>query len=134
MGRVRNKDTRPEMRVRKALHAAGLRFRLHRKDLPGRPDIVLPSRRLAIFVHGCFWHRHEGCPKCRTPKTRLDFWLPKFEGNVERDRQAQEALVEAGWSVRIVWECETENPENLGRLAGEIAGMTFRERNPAVPD
>src|SRR5688572_24692867 len=87
MSRIRGKNTRPEMLLRSALHRAGFRFRIHRKDLPGRPDIVLPSRRLAIFVHGCFWHRHRGCPNTTTPSTNKEFWLVKFAGNTRRDKQ-----------------------------------------------
>lgn len=120
MSRVRDKDTKPEMRVRKALHAAGLRYRLHRKDLPGRPDVVLPSRRTVVFVHGCFWHRHPGCPRCRTPKTRQEFWIPKLEANVERDRKASAALIEAGWRVRTIWECETERSDTLECFVADV--------------
>ena len=108
MARVRGKDTTPELRVRKALHAAGLRFRLHAKDLPGRPDIVFRSRRIAIFVHGCFWHRHAD-PKCklaRMPKSRLDFWAPKLAANAERDRRNTQSLQTMGWRVELVWECD----------------------------
>jgi len=108
MARVKNRDTKPEMRVRRALHAAGLRYRLHAKDLPGRPDIVLRSRRIAIFVHGCFWHRHPDptCKLARMPKSRVDFWEPKLEGNRARDLRNEAALRDAGWDVRILWECE----------------------------
>jgi len=120
MSRVRDRDTKPEMRVRKALHAAGLRYRLQRKDLPGRPDIVLPSRKTVIFVHGCFWHRHPGCVRCRTPKTRQDFWIPKLEANVERDQKAAAALIEAGWKVRTIWECETERPSTIECFVAEV--------------
>lgn len=108
MGLVRGRDTKPELRVRKALYAAGLRFRLQARDLPGRPDIVFRSRRIAIFVHGCFWHRHPD-PECRltrTPKTRIDFWEAKFEGNVTRDERNQAALRDLGWTVIIIWECQ----------------------------
>jgi DNA mismatch endonuclease, patch repair protein len=89
------------------LHRLGLRFRLHRRDLPGTPDIVLPGRKLAVLVHGCFWHRHAGCPFAYTPKTRVEFWKAKFERNVARDQEVQQALTDLGWRVCVVWECET---------------------------
>ena len=108
MALVHNRDTKPELRVRRALHGAGLRYRLHARNLPGRPDIVFPSRRLALFVHGCFWHRHTDptCKLARLPKTRLDFWLPKLEGNRERDARNTSAIEAKGWNVEIVWECQ----------------------------
>lgn len=107
MSGIRGKNTKPEIIVRKALHAAGYRFRLHRKDLPGKPDIVLPKYKTVIFVHGCFWHKHD-CRYFKWPKTRPDFWREKIEGNVERDRLAYEKLEEMGWRVKVVWECELE--------------------------
>lgn len=118
MSRVRSKDTGPEMRVRRLVHALGYRYRLHRKDLPGRPDLVFSSRQKAIFVHGCFWHRHEGCPRCRFPKSpeTSEFWREKLLGNQERDRRNQAALIELGWSVLVVWECETEDSDSLRSL------------------
>jgi DNA mismatch endonuclease, patch repair protein len=115
MRRIGRRNTVPEIAVRRALHALGLRFRLHRKDLPGNPDIVLPRHRLAIFVHGCFWHRHPGCPNCTTPKTRPDFWAAKFSANTARDARAVQALRNQGWRVGIVWECEAGNPDLLYR-------------------
>lgn len=111
MGLIRSADTKPEMRVRRAVHAAGYRFRLHRRDLPGTPDLVFPSRRAAIFIHGCFWHRH-GDPRCklaRLPKSRHDFWIPKLTRNAERDAEAIKQLQTAGWRVLVVWECETRD-------------------------
>jgi DNA mismatch endonuclease (patch repair protein) len=118
MARIKARDTKPEMIVRRALHAAGLRFRLHYRHLPGKPDIVLPSRRIAIFVHGCFWHRHSqpDCKLARLPKSRLDFWLPKLEGNRERDARNEAALREAGWDVRVIWECELAQPTKLAEF------------------
>lgn len=113
MAKVGPRDTKPELIVRRILHALGRRFRLHRRDLPGTPDIVLPAPRKAIFVHGCFWHRHEGCRKATTPKTRVEFWQEKFERNVERDRRKERELREAGWDVLTVWECETRDHEGL---------------------
>lgn len=109
MKAVGQKDTRPEMIVRRTLHALGYRFRLHRRDLPGSPDIILPKHRAAIFVHGCFWHRHEGCAKATVPKTRLAFWEDKFEANRVRDRKAIVALHDLGWNVQVVWECQTRS-------------------------
>lgn len=108
MALVRGKNTKPEVVVRKALHAAGLRFRLHDKRLPGRPDIVLPSRRCAVEVRGCFWHRHPdpACPLTRTPKSRLEFWQGKFDENVARDQRNDTAIQERGWTLIVVWECE----------------------------
>ena len=107
MRSVGRAHTGPELIVRKVLHALGLRFRLQRRDMPGTPDIVLPKHRTAIFVHGCFWHRHPGCSKATMPKTRVDFWRQKFDRNVERDREKEHALLEDGWRVLTVWECET---------------------------
>jgi len=106
MSRIRGRDTGPEMRLRSLMHRAGFRFRLHGKDLPGKPDIVLPKYRTAIFVHGCFWHRHEGCRNATTPSTRTEFWQEKFDGNVERDKRNTAALEAAGWTVITVWECD----------------------------
>ena len=113
MSRIRGRDTKPERAVRSILHRLGYRFRLHRADLPGKPDIVLPRLRIVIFVHGCFWHRHEDCRFAYTPKTRIEFWLKKLESNVARDRQVQAQLTELGWLVVIVWECELRIPEKL---------------------
>lgn len=106
MSGIRGRNTRPEMAVRRHLHAAGLRFRLHRKDLPGKPDIVLPRHKVAIFVHGCFWHRHAGCPKATTPSSNVEFWQKKFADNVARDVRDRAALEALGWRVLVVWECE----------------------------
>ncbi|PNE59107.1 very short patch repair endonuclease [Paraburkholderia fungorum] len=121
MSLVRSRDTKPEMRVRKALHAAGLRYRLHDRRLPGAPDLVFPSRRIALFVHGCFWHRHPGCSASRLPKSRLEFWEPKLNGNVARDARKQAELQALGWTILIVWECETHNSEVLAALAAHIS-------------
>lgn len=106
MSRIRNRNTGPEMKLRRALHAMGLRFRLHRPDLPGRPDIVLPRHRLAVFVHGCFWHRHTDCKYCTKPASNAEFWEQKFSRNIERDLESSEKLVAAGWRVYVAWECE----------------------------
>ncbi|MDD9732315.1 very short patch repair endonuclease [Mameliella sp. AT18] len=105
MSEIRGKNTRPELLLRKALHRAGFRFRLHDAALPGKPDIVLPKYRVVIFVHGCFWHRHQGCHWCSVPGSNADFWSSKFEKNVERDRRHVAQLRQAGWRVGTVWEC-----------------------------
>lgn len=121
MASVRSRNTGPEMVVRRVLHALGFRFRLHRRDLPGSPDIVLPKHNLAIFVHGCFWHRHPGCAKATEPKSRQEYWQPKFERNVERDRKAIADLVAANWRVLIIWQCETRDTSHIAStLAREL--------------
>ena len=123
MGLVRNKGTRPEWLVRRVVHAMGYRYRLHSKVLPGHPDLVFKSRRKIIFVHGCFWHRHGlDCPLSRSPKSRLEFWIPKFERTVERDAENQERLVQLGWNFLIVWECQTGDLKRLGRELHEFLG------------
>ena len=116
MSKVRNKDTRPEMIVRRLVHGLGFRYRLHCSDLPGKPDLVFSKKRKIIFVHGCFWHRHEGCKLARMPKTRIDFWQRKLTNNKERDKENVQKLQAAGWDVLVVWECETK----------DIAGLTER--------
>jgi len=113
MRSVKSKDTSPEILVRSILHSIGFRFRLHRKDLPGTPDIVLPKYKTAIFIHGCFWHRHKNCKFCSTPKTNTDFWQAKFDRNVSRDHKNLEQLKKAGWKTIVVWQCETDDKENL---------------------
>jgi DNA mismatch endonuclease (patch repair protein) len=110
MAGFRSKDTKPEMLVRRALHRLGYRFRLHRRDLPGKPDIVLPRHRLAILVHGCFWHQHEGCRDARMPRTRQDYWSAKFQRNLERDQETAAALTALGWRVAVIWECGARKP------------------------
>ncbi|MDZ5435404.1 DNA mismatch endonuclease Vsr [Pseudomonas fluorescens] len=106
MSGIRAKNTRPEMMIRKFLHAMGYRFRLHRRDLPGKPDIVLPKLMTCIFVHGCFWHRHPGCQYSSTPSTNIDFWAEKFRKNIDRDVRHQKELELKGWNVVVIWECE----------------------------
>lgn len=121
MSRIKGRDTGPEKQVRSTLHRLGLRFSLRRRDLPGRPDIVLPSRRTAVFVHGCFWHRHEGCRNAVLPKTRPEFWLAKLQSNVERDRINSKLLRKLGWRVLVVWECELENrPKLIRRILASL--------------
>ena len=110
---IKSKNTKPELQVRRALFSQGYRYRLHVQDLPGRPDLVFPGKKKAIFIHGCFWHRHEGCKKSRTPKSRLEYWLPKFSSNVERDVKNQEDLAKAGWEFFIIWECELNDIDLL---------------------
>jgi len=114
MSAIRGKDTAPEMIVRRFLHRRGYRYRIHRSDLPGKPDLVLPRLKVCIFVHGCFWHRHPGCAFAATPKTRPEFWNEKFQKNVMRDHSNVEALESAGWRVLIIWECELK--KDLGAL------------------
>ena len=130
MSRVRDRDTKPEMIVRRALHSMGYRFRLHRRDLPGSPDLVLPSRSVALFVHGCFWHRHLGCRLASTPKTRTDFWVAKFERNVARDAASEVRLRELGWRVIVVWECETRSPISLEERLQKELGPAGSEAEP----
>lgn len=130
MARIGPKNSKPEMVVRRLLYALGFRFRLHAKDLPGRPDIVFRSKKKAIFVHGCFWHRHPGCKKTTMPKTRVGFWTEKFERNVARDRLKETALRKMGWQVFVVWECETKSVETLSaKLASALAGEAYPEKS-----
>ena len=112
MGRIRSRDTRPELFIRRSLHAMGYRYRTHVRGLPGRPDLVFTKRHSVIFVHGCFWHRH-GCANTYTPKTREEFWQRKFAGNVRRDRRDQSLLAQAGWRILVVWECEIRRDETI---------------------
>ena len=121
MARIRAHDTGPEMILRRALHASGLRYRIQARELPGKPDIVFRRAKIAIFVHGCFWHRHQNCPAGgRTPATRLDYWLPKFERNVDRDINVHNALVNAGWKVMTLWECDARDAGKVADFVKEI--------------
>ena len=122
MQAVKSKNTKPEWIVRSLLHGMGYRYRLHRKDLPGRPDIALISRRKAIFVHGCFWHGHD-CSKGRLPKSRLDYWKPKLERNKERDREKTAMLQSLGWAVLVIWQCETVDLEALASRLLEFVSI-----------
>ncbi|MBA1140694.1 very short patch repair endonuclease [Mesorhizobium neociceri] len=117
MAGIRGKDTKPELALRHALHARGFRYRLHSKGIPGRPDLVFPIFRAAVFVHGCFWHRHAGCRYTTTPATRPEFWQSKFEANVTRDGVVYAALLEAGWRVATVWECALRKPDQVAAAA-----------------
>ena len=121
MGRVTGKNTKPELLVRRAAHALGFRFRLHRKDLPGRPDLAFPRLQKAIFVHGCFWHRHD-CRKATTPKTNAAFWREKFDQNIERDKKALTELAGRGWETLVIWECETGDLRALRRKLSSFLG------------
>lgn len=109
MARIGPKDTKPEMTVRRLAHAMGYRYRLHRRDLPGTPDLVFPSRGKVIFVNGCFWHQHQSCRRASLPKTNRDFWLRKLKGNAERDIQHQRRLADLGWETLVLWECEVQD-------------------------
>lgn len=116
MAKIRAQDTQPEMFVRRLLHGQGYRFRLHARDLPGRPDIVFRSRKKVIFIHGCFWHRHEGCKKASMPKTRRTYWERKLKANQERDIASVSALEGMGWKVMVIWECEARNKSSNNLL------------------
>lgn len=120
MSRVASKNTAAEIRVRRVAHACGLRFRLHRRDLPGTPDLIFPGRRIAVFVHGCFWHRHADCRKSTNPRSHTEYWTKKFDVNVARDREAVAALEACGWNVHVIWECETKDPKILLQRLTEI--------------
>lgn len=124
MSRIHSRDTKPEKQLRSLLHRAGYRFRMHVKKLPGKPDIVLPKYKTVIFVHGCFWHRHDGCKYAYNPKSRTNFWEEKFRTTIVRDRKKTDELLSAGWRVIVVWECELErNPQSLLlKISEELKG------------
>lgn len=126
MGRVRGKDSKPEMKVRQLVHSMGFRYRLHGKGLPGRPDLVFRSRSKVIFVHGCFWHRHANCALARIPKSRHDFWVPKLERNAARDRTNLEKLTSQGWDSLVIWECELRD---LSAVAKRVRVFLSGEAN-----
>ncbi|RWQ70610.1 MAG: DNA mismatch endonuclease Vsr [Mesorhizobium sp.] len=130
MSRIRSKDTKPEVTVRRLLHARGLRFRLHRRDLPGKPDILLPRHHLAIFVHGCFWHQHEGCRLASKPKSRTEYWTPKLAGNVRRDQEAHTALRALGWRVEVIWECDARDAQSIEGRIGQILSSLKLSQGP----
>lgn len=145
MSGIKGKNSLPEMQVRKALFAMGHRFRLHQRDLPGTPDIVMSGRKIVVFVHGCFWHAHKGCKYAKTPSTRTEFWSAKLQANVDRDQRAVDKLAEMGWRVLCVWECSTRTPESIAGLSGalgrwiasdarigEISGRSLEEGNRLV--
>ncbi len=120
MSRVRGKNTKPELTVRRVVHGLGFRYRLHRKDLPGQPDLVLPRWRAVIFVHGCFWHRHEACKLARLPKSKLDFWATKLEENRRRDLRNEKELMRMGWRVLVVWECQLSDIQQVQQVITEF--------------
>ena len=132
MSRVASKNTKPELLVRSYLHRRGFRFRIHGKNLPGRPDLVFPKHRAVVFVHGCFWHRHDGCPGTTMPSTRVEFWQNKFDRNMARDQANQAELRELGWRVIVLWECEigtiAAREERLERLAAKIADFQLSSK------
>ena len=122
MGRVRSKNTKPELAVRRLVDSLGRRYQLHRTDLPGCPDLVFPRRKKVIFVHGCYWHRHGGCPNARLPKSRLDFWQPKLEANAVRDGRNARRLRAKGWGVMVIWECQVKNAAALANRIKRFLG------------
>ncbi len=127
MSRIKGKDTKPELLLRRLLHRRGFRFCLHDKKLPGRPDIVLPRYRTVIFVNGCFWHRHSGCRYAYTPKSRQEFWSSKFEATVKRDKEKKEKLKKEEWNVIVVWECELK--KNADKMADKISSMIKKKKD-----
>ncbi len=133
MSRIRGEDTKPEIITRKYLHSRGLRFRLHKKELPGKPDIVLSKYRVVIFVNGCFWHAHEGCKDFVWPRTNQNFWKKKIESNINRDKSNYALLNELGWRVITVWECQIKNKRDrevyLSELVSEITGLRKVDSN-----
>ena len=132
MGRIRGKNTGPELAVRRLAHRMGYRFRLHRRELPGRPDIVFASYRKVVLVHGCFWHRHPGCRFAYVPKSNAEFWHEKFDSNVERDARTLGQLTDLGWRSLVVWECETDDRSGLAGRLSEFLGPTGTGR-PRTP-
>ncbi|MGE3342801.1 MAG: very short patch repair endonuclease [Vicinamibacterales bacterium] len=130
MRQIKSKNTSPELEVRRYLHARGLRYQLHRRDLPGRPDLVLPAIQTCVFVHGCFWH---GCRECvdgrRSVKSRSTYWKSKIAGNRSRDRRHVQALAKAGWEVRTIWECELRKPQTLAGLAASLLNRRAAQRS-----
>jgi DNA mismatch endonuclease, patch repair protein len=131
MARISSKHTKPEIRVRRALHSRGFRFRLHRIDLPGKPDIVLPKWNLAIFVNGCFWHQHPGCTLASKPKTNTEYWGPKLLRNVKRDRRNRAALRRAGWRVAVIWECQTRDARLFEKNIRRLCSLLRPDRQSA---
>lgn len=133
MSRIRAQNTSPELLVRSILHRSGYRFRLHRRDLPGSPDIVLPKHKIVVFVHGCFWHRHARCRLAAMPKSRPEFWRQKFRENARRDRRAVALLTALGWRVIVIWECETRNSRSLADLITKVLPAVRKRRTIADP-
>ena len=132
MARIRAKNTAPELVVRRLLHKVGYRFRTHASFLPGTPDVAFTRRKKVVLVHGCFWHRHPGCPRAAVPSSRVDFWKQKFEQNCARDARVQAQLCELGWKVLVIWECETKRPEGLrDRLTGFLGQAKIEMEQPS---
>lgn len=132
MSRIRSRDTIPEIAVRRLVHGLGFRFRLHNSQLPGRPDLVLARYKIAIFVHGCFWHQHNGCIDCSKPGTNQSYWAPKLVRNVERDAVNRSQLISAGWKVITVWECETRRLDGLQKkLVKKLQSAKLRRKKSA---
>lgn len=128
MSHISGKNTKPEILVRSLLHRMGYRFRIHKKDLPGRPDICLPKHKKVIFVHGCFWHGHENCPRSKRPTTNVEFWNKKIDGNIERDKENIKKLKQLGWQTLTIWTCEIKNQEELkNKLISFIEGQEFEQ-------
>lgn len=127
MAGIRQRDTKPELALRRALHARALRFRVHSSTIHGRPDIVLARHQAVVFVHGCFWHRHEGCRYTTTPSTRPEFWQEKFEANVARDGAVRAALLKTGWRVAVAWECALRKPTQVGATADLLAAWILSD-------
>lgn len=133
MSRIRGKDTKPELALRKVLHGLGLRYRLHGAGLPGKPDLIFPKYKTVVFVHGCFWHRHVGCSIATTPKSNTPFWIEKFSKNVARDARVAKSLEDSGWSVIVAWECELSTPAKARATGGEIAEALKARRGASPP-
>lgn len=131
MSRIRGADTKPELLLRKSLHAMGMRYRLHDTRLPGKPDLVFPRYKAVVLVHGCFWHRHHGCKVASNPKSNVEFWQRKFATNVARDAKNAQALADLGWTVIVVWECETNTPGKAQETAASVA-RRLRESGGAL--
>ena len=129
MAKIRSRDSKPERTLRSAMHLAGLRFRLHRAGLPGTPDIVLPATQIAIFVHGCFWHQHPGCKLASSPRSNTDYWLPKLQRNVRRDRRVAYALRRLGWAVLTVWECQIRKEASLAAALNRIHACVQKRKD-----
>lgn len=134
MARVRGKNTSPELTVRKIAHRAGFRFRLYRSDLPGTPDLVLPRHRLVVFVHGCFWHRHQGCHRATMPKSKTEFWSNKFDATIVRDRRQIDELERLDWRILTIWECEVKREGYVGRLLKDAVSSGVGNNYPPIPN
>lgn len=132
MAAIRGKDTKPELVIRKGLHKAGFRYRLHDKKLPGKPDLVFPKYKTVLFIHGCFWHQHKGCRYAAVPKTNTKFWEQKFSGNIKRDKQHTETLEQQGWRVLVIWECELKSQEMQQACIVSISRTLLNENQESL--